>query len=269
MWKGGRLKLEKAREDYQCRLRREWIEDAQRDTKLPSQNVDADESECALLKPKKEDIEKLQLKIFFPKLRKVCTLLFLHVKLHPFTIRLTFFSLAIADCILDTLCRIALKLKAIPLKGTGKHKYSFQRIEVPLLPTHFCDCEEHFVPPEPAKRNHSGLPEPAKRNNTNDHEVDNNGVNEEELNMMKSILDKLLEKEIPAEIVPSESEPSEEIQDDASLADICQVDDSEEDQDSDEDNLVINIVGQSSKRRTLFEDWGQKTNITNQVKHSA
>ncbi|XP_057806572.1 protein REPRESSOR OF SILENCING 3 [Salvia miltiorrhiza] len=225
MWKGGRLKLEKAKENYQSRLRREWMEDAQHETKLPSQNVDADESGCAMLKPKKEDLEKMQLKIFFPKLRK---------------------------------------LKAIPLKGTGKHKYSFQRIEVPLLPTHFCDCEEHFVPPEPAKRNYSRLPGPAKRNNTVDREVDNYGMNEEELNMMKSILDKLLEKEIRSEIVSSEAEPSEEIQHDASVVDKCQVDDNEEDQDSDEDNLVINIVGKPSKRDTLFEDWGQKTSITNQ-----
>ncbi|XP_042038690.1 protein REPRESSOR OF SILENCING 3-like [Salvia splendens] len=234
MWKGGRLKLEKAKEDYQCRLRREWMEAAQHETKLPNQSIDADESVCEMPKPKKEDIEKMQLKLFFPKLRK---------------------------------------LKVIPLKGTGKHKYSFQRIEVPPLPTHFCDCEEHFVPPEPAKRNHSGLPMPAKRNKTNDHEVDNNGVNEEELNMMKSILDKLLEKEIRSEIVSNEAEPSEEIQHDASLADQCQVDDNEEDkeseedeedQESDEDNLVINIVGRSSKRGKLFEDWGQKTSITNQ-----
>ncbi|KAL1568099.1 protein REPRESSOR OF SILENCING 3 [Salvia divinorum] len=234
MWKGGRLKLEKAKEDYQCRLRREWMEAAQHETKLPNQCVDADESLCEMPKPKKEDIEKMQLKLFFPKLRK---------------------------------------LRVIPLKGTGKHKYSFQRIEVPPLPTHFCDCEEHFVPPEPVKRNHSGHPMPAKRNNTDDHEVDNNGVNEEELNMMKSILDKLLEKEIRSEIVSNEAETSEEIQHDASLADQCQVYDNEEDQESeedeedqesDEDNLVINIVGRSSKRGKLFEDWGQKTNITNQ-----
>lgn len=72
MWKGGRLKLEKAKEDYICRLRREWTEDAQPEAKLPSQNIDADESLPALLKPKKdEDIGKMQLNIFFPKLRKV------------------------------------------------------------------------------------------------------------------------------------------------------------------------------------------------------
>lgn len=72
MWKGGKLKIEKAKENYLSRLRREWTEDAQLETELPSQNVDADESVRALLKPKKDqDIEKMQLKMFFPKLRKV------------------------------------------------------------------------------------------------------------------------------------------------------------------------------------------------------
>lgn len=164
-----------------------------------------------------------------------------------------------------TICRVASKIKAIPLKGTGKHKYSFQRVEVPPLPVHFCDCEEHSVPLEPAKRNHSGVLAPSQRNNTDDdHEVDNYGVNEEELNMMKSILDKLLEKKIHSEIVPSEAEPTEEIQHEASLV---QADDSEEDQVSDEDNLVINIVRKSSKKDTSFEDWGLKSSIANQVKH--
>lgn len=227
MWKGGKLKIEKAKENYICRLRREWTEDAELETKLSGQNVDADESVHALLKPKKdEDIEKMQLKMFFPKLRKI---------------------------------------KAIPLKGTGKHKYSFQRVEVPPLPVHFCDCEDHSVPLEPAKRNHSGLLAPSQRNNTNDdHEVDNYGVNEEELNMMKSILDKLLEKEIHSEIVPSKAEPTEEVQHDASVVDKWQVDDNEEDQVSDEDNLVINIVRKSSKKDTSFEDWGLKSSSANQ-----
>lgn len=72
MWKGGRLKLEKAKEHYLFRLRREWTEDAHLEIKLSSENVGADESVNAIQKPKKDqDIEKMQLKIFFPKLRKV------------------------------------------------------------------------------------------------------------------------------------------------------------------------------------------------------
>lgn len=83
--------------------------------------------------------------------------------------------------------------------------------------------------------------------------------------MMKSVLDKLLEKEAQSEIVPIETEPSEKIQVDASSVDNGQVDDNEEDQVSDEDDFVINIVGQSGKRAASFEDWGQKTSIINQV----
>ncbi|KAL0426728.1 UNVERIFIED_CONTAM: protein REPRESSOR OF SILENCING 3 [Sesamum latifolium] len=214
MWKGGRLKLEKAREDYLHRLRREWAEDAELETKLSS-NVDADESVDTLQKPlKDQDIAKMQLNIFFPKLRKI---------------------------------------KPIPLRGSGKHKYSFQRVEVPPLPIHFCDCEEH-----------SGSLESAQRKCTNDHETETYGVNEDELNMMKSILDKLLEKENCSKTVPNEDEFIGEVNHNVTSADEFQVDDNDEDQVSDEDNLVINIVGQPRKRVALSGNWGQKTIAANQ-----
>lgn len=72
-WKGGRLKLEKAKEDYLARLKREWEEDAQ--SEEVNLNVDEDESLHATQKPKTDyDIDKLQLKLFFPKLRKVVQL---------------------------------------------------------------------------------------------------------------------------------------------------------------------------------------------------
>ncbi|KAK4432754.1 protein REPRESSOR OF SILENCING 3 [Sesamum alatum] len=214
MWKGGRLKLEKAKEDYLLRLRREWAEDAELETKLSS-NVDADESVQTLQKPSKDqDIAKMQLNIFFPKLRKI---------------------------------------KPIPLRGTGKHKYSFQRVEVPPLPIHFCDCEEH-----------SGPPESAKRNFTDDREAETYGVNEDELNMMKSILDKLLEKENGSNTVPNEAEFTGEANHNVTSADEFQVDDDDEDQGSDEDNLIINIVGQPRKRVALSGDRGQKTIAANQ-----
>lgn len=87
--------------------------------------------------------------------------------------------------------------------------------------------------------------------------------------MMKSVLDKLLEKETQSELVLSKTEPSEKIQIDASSVDKWQVDDNEEDQVSDEDDFVINIVGQSRKRVAEFEDWGQKTSIIHQVKYRA
>ncbi|KAL2229200.1 uncharacterized protein LOC105161977 [Sesamum indicum] len=222
MWKGGRLKLEKAKEHYLLRLRREWAEDAELETKLSS-NVEVDESVHTLQKPlKDQDIAKMQLNIFFPKLRKI---------------------------------------KPIPLRGSGKHKYSFQRVEVPPLPIHFCDCEEH-----------SGTPESAQRNCTDAHETETYranetetyGVNEDELNMMKSILDKLLEKENCSKTVPNEDEFIGEVNRNVAYADEFQVDDNDKDQVSDEDNLVINIVGQPRKRFALSGDWGQKTIAANQ-----
>ncbi|KAL0300279.1 UNVERIFIED_CONTAM: protein REPRESSOR OF SILENCING 3 [Sesamum calycinum] len=213
MWKGGKLKLEKAKEHYLLRLRREWAEDAELETKLPS-NVDADESVDTSQKPlKDQDIEKMQLNIFFPKLRKI---------------------------------------KPIPLRGSGKHKYSFQRVEVPPLPIHFCDCEEHSGPPESAERN------------CTDHETETYGVNEDELNMMKSILDKLLEKENYSKTIPNEDEFIGEVNHNVTSADEFQVDDNDEDQVSDEDNLVINIVGQPRKRVALSGDREQKVSAANQ-----
>ncbi|KAK9114676.1 hypothetical protein Syun_021473 [Stephania yunnanensis] len=47
------------------------------------------------------------------------------------------------------------KVKALPYSGTGKHKYSFRRIEVPSsLPINFWDCEEHSGASKSVK--HSG-----------------------------------------------------------------------------------------------------------------
>ncbi|KAL3623545.1 hypothetical protein CASFOL_032361 [Castilleja foliolosa] len=208
MWKGGRLKLEKARENYLSRLKREWTEDVELEIKSSIQNVDVDEGSPKLLqKPKKDlDINKLQLNLFFPKLRKI---------------------------------------KSIPFKGTGKHKYSFQRIEVPSLPVHFCDCEEHSEPPETEKRNIAV-----------DNEMDAYGVNDNELNMMQSILNKLLEKDDSKKAVNRKTEFIEEINKDTAsyaveeeqVSGDSQVDDGEEEQASDDDNLVINIVGQPIKK---------------------
>ncbi|KAG0470341.1 hypothetical protein HPP92_017041 [Vanilla planifolia] len=105
-WKGGKLKLEMAKEHYLARLKREWAEDAKLPSAKPSTNENVD------LAPSHSLIEaNTQIRLFFPKLRKV---------------------------------------KTLPFKGTGKHKYSFQRIEIPPVPIHFCDCEEHSVLAETA-----------------------------------------------------------------------------------------------------------------------
>lgn len=73
MWKGGRLKLEKAKEHYLLRLKREWAEDA----KLSN---DSQNNKVAAAVENPHPSEKLskflirnsdkQIHIFFPKLRK-------------------------------------------------------------------------------------------------------------------------------------------------------------------------------------------------------
>uniref|UniRef100_A0A2P2J8L9 RRM domain-containing protein n=2 Tax=Rhizophora mucronata TaxID=61149 RepID=A0A2P2J8L9_RHIMU len=104
LWKGGRLRLERAKEHYLARLRREWDEDFQAsilaDPPAPNRIMESPSKNKKLLISDKNK----KLRIFFPRLNKV---------------------------------------KSIPFTGTGKHKYSFRRAEGPSLPTYFCDCEEH------------------------------------------------------------------------------------------------------------------------------
>lgn len=74
MWKGGRLRLEKAKEHYLNRLKREWTEEAEVASNAPSSNADVSENMGSLEKSKKVPaIEKPQLRFFFPKLMKVNT----------------------------------------------------------------------------------------------------------------------------------------------------------------------------------------------------
>lgn len=144
-WKGGKLKLEKAKEHYVDRLKREWAEDAELENGAHDHG-EVDGNIVASVEPTGNlDLEKSQIRIFFPKLRKV---------------------------------------KSLPLRGTGKHKYSFQRVEVPSLPVHMCDC----------CLEHSG---PVQTCGEKLHNVDiqDRGINEEEINMMNSVMNKILKRE--------------------------------------------------------------------------
>lgn len=69
VWKGGRLKLEKAKEHYLARLRREWAEDAELQKGTPDDIVS--DAAGSLEKSKSLTQEKIQLRIFFPGLKKV------------------------------------------------------------------------------------------------------------------------------------------------------------------------------------------------------
>lgn len=70
VWKGGRLKLEKAKEHYLARLRREWAEDVELAKDTPEDSVSLS-SVGSLEKSKGPIQEKMQLQIFFPRIKKV------------------------------------------------------------------------------------------------------------------------------------------------------------------------------------------------------
>ncbi|KAM7472201.1 hypothetical protein LguiA_010384 [Lonicera macranthoides] len=210
MWKGGRLRLEKAKEHYLNRLKREWIEAAELASNAPSSDADVSENMGSFKKPKKVPaVEKPQLRFFFPKL---------------------------------------MKMKSLPFRGTGKHKYSFQRVEVPSLPIHFCDCEEH-----------SDSCDTIKEKPFVDLETDV-GINEEELDLMKSVMNKLFEKENCTKAAGGEAVLAKEGGHFVSSVDDMPVDENDNEADvmSDEDNLVINIVTEGNDRLTSSGSQGQE-----------
>lgn len=147
-WKGGKLKLEKAKEHYLVRLKREWEQEAAAAAVAAAQEVPAEENvqkqqeDKEKRKLEKDALESSKVNIYFPKLRK---------------------------------------LKPLPFKGSGKHKYSFRNIEVPSYPIHFCDCEEHCGPPEKANEEYAAAL--------------NRVAYEKERNIMNSVMSKLLEKD--------------------------------------------------------------------------
>uniref|UniRef100_A0A453N961 Uncharacterized protein n=1 Tax=Aegilops tauschii subsp. strangulata TaxID=200361 RepID=A0A453N961_AEGTS len=100
------------------------------------------------------------------------------------------------------------KLKPLPFKGSGKHKYSFRNIEVPSYPIHFCDCEEHCGPPEKANEEYAA--------------VLNRVAYEKERNIMNSVMSKLFEKD-------TEQIDSSELQKQGDVVNITEPSDSDND----------------------------------------
>ncbi|KAG6477390.1 hypothetical protein ZIOFF_066645 [Zingiber officinale] len=217
-WKGGKLRLEKAKEHYLTRLQREWAEDASinvlDDLNAEKSSDHPNKLEILAHKSKCQNLENAKLQIYFPKLRKV---------------------------------------KPVPFKGTGKHKYSFQRIEVPSLPIHFCDCEEHCGPSEMANETYMSALNSAAYN--------------KERSIMTSVMNKFLEKEGNKVPEPGMVNFSKEgIAVDTAGGDV-QLNETDEALEEDADNLVTNIgVGQSDDM--LMQLLGKKTNLMDQVHES-
>nr|GLL47871.1 uncharacterized protein LOC109170193 isoform X1 [Ipomoea trifida] len=220
MWKGGRLRLEKAKQHFLVHLKREWEEDAKvaSDSAFPPSSPTTGSSD----KPRKNpNLEKMQLHIYFPKLRKI---------------------------------------RLVPLKGTGKHKYSFQRVEVPRFPTHFCSCEEH-----------SGAAYTPKEKPLIDKEIEIGGVDQEEVNIMASVMNKIFERENCPETAFRHVEGSDGVQSLTNVADHSMVDEAMDD-DDDDDGIIINVVQRKNEGMSTSYDIGKKPVTHNQkspseVKH--
>lgn len=232
-WKGGRLRLEKAKEHYLLRMRKEWAEDAKITNSEPSKTatikMGSTEESNNTLNP-----EKMEFRLFFPKLKKV---------------------------------------KALPFKGTGKHKYSFQRVEVPTLPVHFCDCEEHSYPSYTAK----GI-------DFSDLEAKSGGLDEKELDMMKSVMNKLFERDYfpkssskgaglvkegdntkPVDDLVSDENETDDMTDNVTKSvDDLVAGENEMDNLTDEDDLIINVVAGGKRGTTSSGSWGQEVILSNQ-----
>lgn len=120
-------------------------------------------------------------------------------------------------------------MKSLAQVGIGKHKYSFQRIQVPAIPTHFCDCEEHSL----------DFPPPSKKQSS---EIDNAsyGINEEELNIMNSVMNRIFERANPPKPVIGRTESIN------GKDELAPAETDEEDHLTDEDNLIINVANRKN-----------------------
>ncbi|KAK1323758.1 hypothetical protein QJS10_CPA02g01623 [Acorus calamus] len=211
IWKGGCLRLEKAKEHYLDRLRREWTEASElKSSTTPV--LEANKHLGSIEKSKNPSKEKMELRMFIPKLKKV---------------------------------------KTLPMIGLCKHKYSFQRIEVPPLPIHFCDCEEHCQPSETSTQKHIPLP---------DTQI--SVMNEEELNIMTSVMNKLLDKENVENAADGGSIEQKNFDDGMCSS---QHNGRETDDETDEDNLLTNIVTGENKNGlgSKLDEW--ETFLVDQV----
>lgn len=257
VWKGGRLRLEKAKEHYLPRLRREWDEVAAQvateDTsEIPKNFLPSEKPKNLLSSEKKQQ----QLQIFFPRLRKVIFFLskkggisFIISHLSCVWHFLNHFNLRdLGNCML--MSDFAVQVKKIPFGGTGKHKYSFQRVEVPSLPKHFCACEEHSFP------SHTEI---EKRNC--DLEKQSGGMNKEEINIMNEVMNKLFEKQNSSILVQDKTTLCNNEDNSLKSIDDMHFGDDE----TDEDNLIINVVGKGKKTEALFRSQEDQNVSENQV----
>ncbi|XP_023006551.1 uncharacterized protein LOC111499238 [Cucurbita maxima] len=203
-WKGGKLRLEKAKEHYLARLRREWEEDAEIMNYDDGADLETSAPESTEHVAKSEHIQ-----IFFPSLGEV---------------------------------------KSFPVSGTGTHKYDFPHVEVPPLPVHFCDCEEHNVSDPTGK---------SMDTKTGDLDAGNGGIDEDEIKMMNTVLNKLFERQEASHANCNGTMAVKDKDNSKILTDNQPLEDNKED--SDEDNLVLNVMASGSNSKPLPLNSGSKS----------
>uniref|UniRef100_A0ACD5V991 Uncharacterized protein n=1 Tax=Avena sativa TaxID=4498 RepID=A0ACD5V991_AVESA len=242
-WKGGKLKLEKAKEHYLVRLKREWEQEAA--AAAAAQEVPAEENvekqeDKEKRKLEKDDLESSKVNIYFPKLRK---------------------------------------LRPLPFKGSGKHKYSFRNIEVPSYPIHFCDCEEHCGPPEKANEEYATAlnrvayeKERSIMNSVMSKflEKDNEQIDTEEMQKHDNAVNIMEPSDAETEASDSDTEPSdsendlriEETEETPEDLDELQMEEAEDSSEDElDDDLVINTVPRKANKSAV------QSNRANQVVH--
>ncbi|KAK9114667.1 hypothetical protein Syun_021464 [Stephania yunnanensis] len=135
------------------------------------------------------------------------------------------------------------KVKALPYSGTGKHKYSFRRIEVPSsLPINFCDCEEH-----------SGASKSVKEKQVVVLEDKAGSVNEEERSLMSSVMNNIFERSLSLRNMHKTTKTVGDRETTFASPGGSSLEESRSDEDEDSDNLVMNLMGSSGRRLGLLE----------------
>lgn len=157
-------------------------------------------------------------------------------------------------------------MKTLPFCGTGKHKYSFQRVEAPPLPKYFCDCEEHSAAFHAAEGKQIHHPAAGQEEIHDMEELGASVINEEELNLMNSVMNKLFERENVSNAGLSGTELTNYERNSYNFIGDLQIGGNEVDSVADEYNLVINAVSGGNNRMVLSR-CQEKTTIlpTNKV----
>lgn len=139
-------------------------------------------------------------------------------------------------------------MKSLPISGTGTHKYDFPHVEVPPLPVHFCDCEEHNVSDPTSK---------SMDTKTGDLDAGNGGMDEDEIKMMNTVLNKLFERQDASHVSCNETMAVKDKDNSKILTDNQPLEDNKED--SDEDNLVLNVMASGSNSKPMPLNSGSRS----------